>query len=123
MAIWENKNGGTDWIYIVLCLCVFGCCLIPKFTNESNEEGNSSMSEYWYESSNGYSWINGTLSQKNALCVALAESSKNDCSSNYFADFFDNFYGSEATNKTLINEAAIMAEEGSKALPVKLRNY
>jgi hypothetical protein len=68
-----------------------------------------SPSSYWSGSSNGYNWTQATYAQKKWICDKMSGQAG---TSSYWMNFFNNFYGSPATNSTSMSDASKLAEVG-----------
>ena len=71
-----------------------------------------SPSSYWSGSSNGHTWNRATSAQKNWICNKMASVSNKGATAGYYMNFFNNFYGSAATDSTSMSDASRLAEAG-----------
>ena len=81
----------------------------PTPTKRSTKPTPVSPSSYWSGSSNGYTWKRATYAQKKWICDKMANQAG---TSSYWMNFFNNFYGSPATNSTSMSDASKLAQAG-----------
>jgi hypothetical protein len=119
------------WVGAVILSAVLGPCFkscessTPKYeyrpttptptkrsttpTKRSTKPTPVQPSSYWSGSSNGYTWMKATYAQKKWICDKMANQAG---TSSYWMNFFNNFYGSPATNSTSMSDASKLAEVG-----------